>query len=333
MSTARFPSGDPNALRPPHERGTIRAFGLAALFHVLLIALIAFGVHWKSHPPEAVEAELWSPTVQRAAPRPTAPMEHKEPQPQPQPAPPPPPPQPVAQPRPQPQVQQADIVLKQQREAALKKQQQEQQAELEKRLRDEKKKLAEEKQRLAEQKAEQQQRQQAQKLAEQQREKAEQLRQEKLAQQKRLEAQQQLAEQKKKQREQQQAQLAASSRDDYMKQLMQQAGTGAANSTGTAARTSGPSGTYAARIASLVKQNVIFPEINQISGDPKVIITVRLDPNSGEVLSSTIKTSSGVSSWDQAVLRAIQRVGHFPPDEYGKWYTPMEIKAGPHDPG
>ncbi|MDD4888008.1 MAG: cell envelope integrity protein TolA, partial [Thiomonas sp.] len=121
MSTARFPSGDPNALRPPHERGTVRAFGLAALFHLLLIALIAFGVHWKSHPPEAVEAELWSPTVQQAAPRPTAPMERKQPQPQPHPAPPPPPPKPVAQPKPQPQVQQADIVLRQEREAALKK--------------------------------------------------------------------------------------------------------------------------------------------------------------------------------------------------------------------
>jgi colicin import membrane protein len=331
MSTARFPSGDPNALRPPHERGTIRAFGLAALFHVLLIALIAFGVHWKSHPPEAVEAELWSPTVQRAAPRPTAPMEHKEPQPQPQPAPPPPPPQPVAQPRPQPQVQQADIVLKQQREAALKKQQQERQAELEKRLRDEKKKLAEEKQRLAEQKAEQQ-RQQAQKLAEQQREKAEQLRQEKLAQQKRLEAQQQLAEQKKKQREQQQAQLAASSRDDYMKQLMQQAGTGAANSTGTAARTSGPSGTYAARIASLVRESVTYPEISQITGDPRVEVLVNLAPD-GTVLTAKIERSSGVASWDQAVLRAIERVHRFPPDSNGKIWTPMLVKAGPRDPG
>jgi colicin import membrane protein len=332
MSTARFPSGDPNALRPPHERGTIRAFGLAALFHILLIALIAFGVHWKSHPPEAVEAELWSPTVQRAAPRPTAPMERKQPQPEPQPAPPPPPPQPVVEPRPQPQVQQADIVLRQEREAALKKQQQEQQAQLEKRLQAEKKKLAEEKRRLAEQKAEQQQREQAQKLAEQQREKAERLQQEKLAQQKKREAQQRLAEQKQKQREQQQAQLAASSRDDYMKQLMQQAGTGSATSTGTAAQTSGPSGAYAARIASLVRENVTYPEINQITGDPRVTILVNLSPD-GTVLTAKVERSSGVPSWDQAVLRAIERVQHFPPDSNGKIWTPMLVKAGPRDPG
>lgn len=331
MSTARFPSGDPNALHPPHERGTIRAFGLAALFHLLLIALIAFGVHWKSHPPEAVEAELWSPTVQRAAPRPTAPMERKQPQPEPRPAPPPPPPTPVLEPKPQPQVQQADIVLRQEREAALKKQQ-EQQAQLEKRLRDEKKKLAEEKQRLAEQRAQQQQREQAQKLADKQREKAEKLQQEKLAQQKKLEAQQRLAEQKQKQQEQQQARLAASSRDDYMKHVLQQAGTGAATSTGTAAQTSGPSGTYAARIAGLVRENVTYPEINQITGDPRVTILVNLAQD-GAVLTAKIEHSSGVPSWDQAVLRAIERVGRFPPDSNGKIWTPMLVKAGPRDPG
>ena len=314
MSTARLPSGDPNALRPPHERGTIRAFGLAALFHILLIALIAFGVHWKSHPPEAVEAELWSPTVQRATPRPTAPMEHKAVKPEPQPAP-PPPPKPAPAPKPQPQVQQADIVLKQQREAALKKQQEEQ-AQIEKRLIEEKKKLAAEKQRLAEQKKQQE----------------EKLQQERLAAQKKLAEQKRLAALKEKKLEEQQAQLAASSRNDYMKQLMQQAGTGAANSTGTAARTSGPSGTYAARIASLVRESVTYPEISQITGDPRVEVLVNLAPD-GTVLTAKIERSSGVASWDQAVLRAIERVHRFPPDSNGKIWTPMLVKAGPRDPG
>lgn len=314
MSTARLPSGDPNALRPPHERGTIRAFGLAALFHILLIALIAFGVHWKSHPPEAVEAELWSPTIQRAAPRPTAPMEHKAVKPEPQPAP-PPPPKPAPAPKPQPQVQQADIVLKQQREAALKKQQEEQ-AQIEKRLIEEKKKLAAEKQRLAEQKKQQE----------------EKLQQERLAAQKKLAEQKRLAALKEKKLEEQQAQLAASSRNDYMKQLMQQAGTGAANSTGTAARTSGPSGTYAARIASLVRESVTYPEISQITGDPRVEVLVNLAPD-GTVLTAKVERSSGVASWDQAVLRAIERVHRFPPDSNGKIWTPMLVKAGPRDPG
>ena len=323
MSTARFPSNDP-VLRPPHERGTVRAFGLAALFHILLIALIAIGVHWKSHPPEAVEAELWSPTVQRAAPRPTAPMEHKAPQPQPHPTPAPPPPTPVVTPKPEAQQQQADIVLKQQREAELKKQREEQQALLERKLEKEQKKLAEEKQRLAEQKKQQQEQQRLAKEKQEQ--------QEKLAKQQKLAEQKRLAELKQKKLEQQQAQMAASSRDDYMKQLMAQAGTGAANSTGTAARTSGPSGTYAARIASLVRENVTYPEINQITGDPRVTVLVNLSPD-GTVLTAKIERSSGVASWDQAVLRAIERVGRFPPDSNGKIWTPMLVKAGPRDPG
>jgi colicin import membrane protein len=325
MSTARFPSGDPDLLRPPHERGTLRAFALAALFHLLLIALIALGVRWKSHPPDAVEAELWSPTVQRAAPRPTAPIERKQPQPEPQPAPPPPAPKPVVEPTPQPQ-QQADIVLRQQREAALKKQQE--QAALERRLKEEERKLAAERKRLAEQKRrEEEQRLAAEKLAERQR-----LREQQREERQKLAEQKLLAEQRQKKLEQQQAQLAASVRDDYMKQLMQQAGTGAATSTGAAAQTSGPSGTYAARIASLVRENVIYPEINQISGDPRVTVLVNLAPD-GTVLTAKVQRSSGVPSWDQAVLRAIERVGRFPPDENGKIWTPMLVKAGPRDPG
>ena len=314
-ATSSLPPTDA-ALRPPHERGTIRAFLLAALFHLLLIALIAIGVHWRSHAPEAIEAELWSPSVHQAAPRPTAPLERQQPQPRPQPQTPPPAPTPQPQ-----QPSQADIVLQRQRElAALKEKKRLEQLALEQQRKLQAQQRAEQ-QRLAEEKAQQQ----AEQRRLQQREQQEKQRLQKLAEQKKQEERKRL--------EQQQAQLAASSRADYMKQLMAQAGTGASNSIGTAARSSGPSGAYAARIAGLVKQNVIFPEISQIDGDPKVVITVRLDPNSGEVLGSTITRSSGVPSWDQAVLRAIQRVGRFPPDEHGNWYTPMEIKAGPRDPG
>lgn len=331
MSTTRLPPSGPG-LRPPQEKGTGRAFLLAALFHLLLILLIAFGVHWRSHTPDAVEAELWSVTPQVAAPRPTAPLVEKQPKPQPAPEPPPPRVAPAPKPQPQPPSQ-ADIVLRQEREKAAlekKKLEQEQQqlarlkAEQAAQRKAEQQKLAEENaQRLAEEKAK--------KLAEQKKLQAE--REARLKEQQRLLAQQKKEAEQKKREEQQQAQLAASSRADYMKQLMAQAGTGAANSAGTAARSAGPSGAYAGRIAALVKQNVIFPQIDQISGDPKVIITVRLDPNSGEVMGATITRSSGVPSWDQAVLQAIQRVGRFPPDERGNWYTPMEIKAGPHDNG
>ncbi|MGE0072303.1 MAG: cell envelope integrity protein TolA [Thiomonas sp.] len=330
MSATRFPVGEQN-LRPPHERGTLRAFALAALFHLLLIALIAFGVHWKSHPPEAIEAELWSPQVQRAAPRPTAPLEHRQPKPQPAPEPAPAPrPQPAPTPQPQ-QPSQADIVLRQEREkAALEKKLAQEQQRLAQIKAEEAAKRKAEQQRLAEEKAQLQAEEKAKKLAEQKKLEAE--REARLKEQQRLLAQQKKEAELKKREQQQQAQLAASSRADYMKQLMAQAGTGAANSAGTAAQTSGPSGAYAARIASLVRENVTYPEINQISGDPRVTVLVNLGPD-GSVLTAKIERSSGVPSWDQAVLRAIERVNRFPPDSNGKIWTPMLVKAGPRDPG
>ena len=322
-------------LRPPPEKGMGRALLFAALIHLLLIIVIALGVHWKSHTPEAVEAELWSPTAHLAAPRP--------PRVEPQQAQPTPKPQPQAQPRPappltkvQPTPDNAEIALDkarkrkledEKRQAALLAQQLAQQRQAEKLAAE---KLALQQQRLAQENAAEQR-----KLAEQnkQRElKAQQLAQqqaEKLQAEKKAE-QLRKAEQ---QREQQLVKLQQQARSDYMKNLMSQAGNGPSTSTGTAAVTSGPSGAYAARLATLVRQNVIYPQIDQIQGDPKVIITVTLDPNSGEVLGAKLERSSGVPSWDQAVLRAVQRVGRFPADGSGRWYTPMTIQAGPRDAG
>ncbi|MDE2254421.1 MAG: cell envelope integrity protein TolA [Betaproteobacteria bacterium] len=317
MSTYNPPA---DKLRPPPEKGMGRALLFAALMHVMLILVIALGVHWKSHPPEAVEAELWAPTAHLAAPRP--PKVTPQPVPpevKPQPAPPPPP---VTRTPPAPD--NAEIALEKARR--LKQQEEQHQAALLAQQQAEKRlaaKLA------AEKLAREQQREQA-------REEKQRLAQEKIAEQRKqaeLQKQQELKAEQQRKAEQQLAKLQQQARSDYMKNLMSQAGTGPSTSTGTAAVSSGPSGKYAARLATLVRQNVVFPQIDQIQGDPKVIITVTLDPNSGEVLGTSIKHSSGVPSWDQAVLRAIQRVGRFPADGNGRWYTPMEIKAGPRDEG
>ncbi len=317
MSTYNPPA---DRLRPPPEKGIGRALLFAALMHVMLILVIALGVHWKSHPPEAVEAELWAPTAHLAAPRPhmvTPKPVQPRPQPQPKPQPAPPPPAPLVTKTP-PAPTNAQIALEKARR--VKKEEEQRQAALLAQQRAEKRlaaKLA------AEKLAMQQQREQA-------REEKQRLEQEKIAE---LKKQQELNAEKQRKAEQQLAKLQQQARSDYMKNLMSQAGTGPSTSKGTAAVSSGPSGRYAARLATLVRQNVIFAQIDQIQGDPKVIITVTLDPNSGEVLGTRIKRSSGVPSWDQAVLRAIQRVGRFPADSNGRWYTPMEIKAGPRDEG
>jgi colicin import membrane protein len=129
--------------------------------------------------------------------------------------------------------------------------------------------------------------------------------------------------------EQQLAKLQQQSRQDYLKSLMSQAGNGA-SPAGTAATSAGPSGGYAARLATLIRENVIYPQVDQIQGNPKVTLSVMLDPNSGEVLGVSVKHSSGVPSWDAAVVRAVKRLGKLPSD-HGRWWTPMEVVAGPRD--
>ena len=85
---------------PPRDKGSPRAFGLALLVHVLLIAALTWGVNWKRTDDTAsFEAELWSDVPQQAAPKElVTPL----PVPKPPPEPTPPPPKPVAQPIPAP---------------------------------------------------------------------------------------------------------------------------------------------------------------------------------------------------------------------------------------
>ena len=88
---------------PPPPGGMRRALTWAVLAHVLLILALTWGLRWKTDSDESVEAELWAPSVQRAAPapRPIAPTPPPVPVPVP-PPPPPPPPEPVAAPKPPP---------------------------------------------------------------------------------------------------------------------------------------------------------------------------------------------------------------------------------------
>ena len=54
----------------PHSSGSGRAVALAVLMHVLLAALLFFGIRWQSSAPAVIQAELWSATPQTAAPAP-----------------------------------------------------------------------------------------------------------------------------------------------------------------------------------------------------------------------------------------------------------------------
>ena len=45
------------------DPGRISSFVLAAAVHLLLLAVLVFGVHWQNRPPEAIEVELWNEPV------------------------------------------------------------------------------------------------------------------------------------------------------------------------------------------------------------------------------------------------------------------------------
>ena len=75
-----------NEFAPPAQGGMGRAMALAVLAHLLLILAFTWGLNWKHDAPDdAIEAELWSPSVQSASAKAA-------------PAPPPPPPPPAAPP-------------------------------------------------------------------------------------------------------------------------------------------------------------------------------------------------------------------------------------------
>ncbi|MBP0635517.1 cell envelope integrity protein TolA [Cupriavidus sp. AcVe19-6a] len=56
--------------QPVPERGTMRCFLLALLMHLLLGALLYYGVRWRNAVPEGVTAELWEPVPEVVTPPP-----------------------------------------------------------------------------------------------------------------------------------------------------------------------------------------------------------------------------------------------------------------------
>lgn len=287
---------------PPATNGHGRAFGLALLAHLVLIGAITLGVQWKRNSSTAaVEAELWSAVPEQAAPKPVA----TRPAPPPKPAPAPRPPAKVAK------VPDAQIVLERERQ-----------------------KLEQEKldaQKLAQQKLEQQ------KLEQEKREKA------KIALEKKQEQERKLAlekkereEEKKKREEEARRKLALKAeqeakqalklaheekeesikleimRKDNMQRMAGLAGaTGGPAATGTAQKSSGPSGTYAGRVSASVKPNIVF--IDDTQDNPVALVEVRAAPD-GTITSRKLLKSSGNTLWDDAVLKAIDKTAKLPRD-------------------
>lgn len=106
-------------------------------------------------------------------------------------------------------------------------------------------------------------------------------------------------------------------RQENMKRMAGLAGaTGPDTSTGRAQQTTGtPSSTYTGRIRALVKRNIVFSE--DIAGNPTAEVEVSTSPD-GTIVKPKLVKSSGVASWDEAVLKAIIKTEVLPRNEDGK---------------
>jgi colicin import membrane protein len=290
---------------PPEPEGMWLGFGLAILAHVLLVLALMHGLNWQRQSQDAaVEAELWARVPQQAAPREVTPP---PPPPVPVVKPPPPPPVVKAPPQPEPPKQRdADIALereKQKRELEHRKQAELERERLQQQRKAEAKKREEE---LAKKREEElaKKKEQARLVADAKRKEDEKKRKEEDKKRKEFEA-----------REEREAQKVAKLREDNLRRIQGMAGSGAPTSTGAAAQSSGPSAGWGARVQARVRPNIYFPD--EVSGNPEAVVEVRLAPD-GTIVSRRIKKSSGLKSWDEAVLRALDKTEMLPRDVDGR---------------
>ena len=283
---------------PQQPPGMRSGLALAILAHVLLIIALTFSVNWKASEPEGVVAELWSALPQTAAPRPTPP--------EPRPAPPvvePKPAPPVVKPEPAPPPRvDAQIAI----ERAAREQARREEAEHVEAAR------AADLRKREDAKREEAKRAEAKRLEAERQRAAEQAEQKKLAEQARKDEARQ-----------------AAIREANMRRMMSQAGTSDdPAAAGNAARTSGPSATYAGRIKARVRPNIVLT--STISGNPTATVEVKVAPD-GTIVGRKLVTSSGSPMWDETVLRAIDKTEVLPKDVDGRVPPTIVIAFRPNE--
>ena len=116
-------------------------------------------------------------------------------------------------------------------------------------------------------------------------------------------------------------------REENLRRMMAGA-TGAPSATGTALQSTGPSPSYAGRIAARIKPNIVFSDV--ISGNAAAEVQIRVAPD-GTIVGRKLIKSSGVKSWDEAVLRAIDKTEVLPRDVDGRVVPEFLIAFRPRD--
>ena len=285
MNAAAGGPQDPLLPQPPGGNGLGAAMAVGV--HLGLLFALAAATHWRTHSPTVVAAELWSSVPEVAAPV-APPPPPPAPAAAPAPAPVPPPPA-VVEPPPPPKV---DIAV-------------------------EEAKRAERERRAAEAEAERKAKAEAERKA---REEAE--RKAKTERKAKLEAERKRRQEERRMAAEAAAQQArlAQAREETLRRLMTEAGAAAnpdavAAGRGSAARNAAPSAEYTARLAALIRSHTVFT--GEVPGNPAAEVEVRAGA-SGSIIARKLVKSSGHAAWDEAVLRAIDRVGTLPRDSDGR---------------
>lgn len=95
----------------------------------------------------------------------------------------------------------------------------------------------------------------------------------------------------------------------------QATGTGASSDKGAAERSSAPSSSYVGKIIALIRDNTTFNEPNL--SRYTVVVLVRTGPD-GRIVKSEVVTSSGRPTFDEAVMRGIEKMVAVPRDIDGR---------------
>ncbi|MDQ6881208.1 MAG: cell envelope integrity protein TolA [Pseudomonadota bacterium] len=310
-------SADRLQFAPPPPPGMVRAFGFAVIAHLLLMLALTWGINWKRDPVTlSVDAELWSSMPQEAAPKlvevaPPPPP----PLPVPVPTPAPPPPVEIVKPAPLPEPPTAvDIAIERAKEKKAEDRRKQLALEREKK-REAQKELAAQKKLAAEKELEARRKLEAQQQAQ-------------LAKARQAEDRQK-QESARKSRQVEDARRMEAQREDNLKRMQGLAGaTGGQESRGSAVRSSGISAAYAGRIAARVKRNIVFGE--EVAGNPRAEVEVQTSPD-GTIVGQRIVKSSGVRSWDEAVLKAVIKTEILPRDVDGHVPPSFNIGFRPKD--
>ena len=347
----------PDALSAPNSRVIASAatdnqiqwskavFG-AILAHVALVVALTVSIDWRQTEQTVVfEAELISAVIEEAAPKPVPAPPVPEPVGQPVPPPPsPPPPAPEPEKTAPPAPSAADIALAEKKKAEeqeAKEKAARERAERERaaqeaaaKAKTEKEKAAREKaakEKAAKEKAEREKAARdkaARKKAAKEKFEREKAAREKAAKERAAleKAAHEKAAREKAEAERQQA-ILQQMREEQLARTRDLVGQGSnPASKGTATVSKGPSASYGAKVDAFVRPNIVF--VGTVSGNPPAMVEVTSAPN-GEILGRKLITSSGNPSWDEAVLRGLDRTGRLPKDEDGSVPSPLRINFYP----